>query len=573
MRRPDDQAGPVDLDEGTEAEPDSRLRAPRALQPPRRLIVVGSLGLIAVLAAAAVAVPLALPHAAQSSATPSLAALASETADATASPSASHTPFVWPTTTAAGPTDTPTPTDTSEPTPQPTPRPTIAARGWPVSWQGGYYGHVSMGPDGSLYILTDEWQGVQPQALDASGHAKPGLKLPNGETAIPIALGTDGSVYGSPCPYSGCGAGTYVFNPDGSLRYQTELEGDILPGPSGTAYVMGNPLTLLTRDGAERPVDGSYTWSAGIVRPDGVLFAQCTPVGVDTGRLCTHDPRTGKVSVPAQSWDPWTITMGSDGTLVAWRTEPGPVIDEEYGETTAGLMLAVLKANGDPAPGWPVSVDRPASAPAVGPDGNVYVSVSGKADQPDQILAFGPDGKALTGWPVTIPAGFRHVRPAPYVDPYWPVSPVPGANGAVHALVSKMKAQSVFAFDASGAIVPGWPADLSQPAREIGYGCQIAACLSIHYPAMEFAPNPSGSGLLYLYLGSNIVALAPNGQVAPGWPRDLTVAPHRDTSAVWWASTPDGGIAVLEAGGNDPVVESDYTYYLTRLAPDGSLAK
>jgi hypothetical protein len=575
----------------------------------RRLVLLGSLGLIAVVAAAAVFVPLALPRA-ETSPTPNATQIAGPTAEPTASPSerpASATPDSTRTPTA---TDSPTPAPIDTPTPEPvrTSKP-ILAKGWPVQWEDGDAETPIAGPDGTIYLdewLNWPWNGPLAAALDDSGHARPKwLLLPDDRAVTPSIFGPDGSVYVvvPDCPTDECtNMRVYAFTPDGSLRYTHPFAGlgQLLPGPGGTLHVpiyagsltdtegdylgLNLALTVLEADGTTRvstnlALEGCPGFSNAALRPDGGLFVLCD-------RIYVFDPRGKRVS--GTTTDTWQqVVTGPDGTIVAWGYDV-PVESDEPPQgdipldPTSVMHLAVIGSDGRPAAGWPLTVKGAVSTPLIGPDGTIYLNRDAGGTQPPQILALGPDGKPRSGWPVALPAGYEDAYRG--LELHWwygpndrregvvkvPLTPTPGADGVVFIHAHSGATDAILAFDAAGSARPGWPVNLPGKITRLirgGVGYLDTAVFTVGQQGLLFVPSPSGLGRLYVCLPDRILALTQDGEVVPGWPKTL---PGTTYHWEWWAGMPDGGLAGLSGQYYDASVP---TYTLTRWAPDGSLAK
>jgi hypothetical protein len=414
--------------------------------------------------------------------------------------------------------------------------------------------------------------------LDASGHlVHPASgELPIDWITAPRTFGPDGSAYFLYCPASpessDCGPDLVAFSRDGSLRYRKALDerASLLPGPAGTLYLStGDSFTLLNADGSERfsaPPDLCFGPWDDLVSGEGAVYSLC-PAGYsgDSSHVDVFDPETTSWA-SSDRWD-W-MAMGADGTLVAWRVDVAGQNDESNGRVTA-IHLAVLGRDAQPTSGWPVTITGAASDPVLGAAGTVYLSRFGGASQPDELLALA-SGKPLSGWPASLPASHRHI-PNDVDSPYRPIDPVLGANGTVYLLTKKDAQQSVIAFDPAGQVRTGWPVALSRGVVSLDRMCDYAGCY--WYKDLIFAPSGTNGGLLYLYLGHEILALREDGQAAPGWPKELPESPGLASGVSWWAAMPDGGLAALEWEQHGPGEEDYWNMTLTRWAPDGSLAK
>lgn len=582
---------PEDLPEGL---PRMSNRAPslraRALAPAHRrcLVAGGGLALVGIVAAVAIVVPLALPGVEASS---------SPLPESTDTSSVSvPTPTPEPTLPAWAVTPTPT-EELMSPAPSFEP---IVANGWPIALPPGRSGEYPIGywaeagPDGTIYITPGEYYDLDrwatlAAAVDAKGHLRAAwLHPPVGDPLPPPTdFGSDGSIYVRECYPWGLGPGysaclgwiLYAFDPDGTLRYQWGGGGgtlQILAGPSGTLYMQTESgLSVLGRDGSVTSTTsesvcylgvGGLTPSA-VIRPDGVLFAFCGDEQTGSS-IQIFDPVSASVATATGRWQ--GMVMGPDGTVVVWYRDLGPH-EEETPDTATAIHLAVMGSNGKPAAGWPVTVRGSASDPAVGQDGSVFVNVAPTANEPGRVVGLTKAGRTIAGWPVLLQMGTNHLMAR--IDTASgsifglsaPFAPTVG-DGTVFDITQDATSQtSIYAFDLGGATRPGWPAKLPGGLGTFGTGVCIDVCLD-DYTVPMYVPAPGGTGLLYLQVGSQILALTESGQVAPGWPKSLQGSDDADDNWVWWAAMPDGGLAVLERKpGDEPST-------LTRWAPDGSLA-
>lgn len=92
----------------------------------------------------------------------------------------------------------------------------------------------------------------------------------------------------------------------------------------------------------------------------------------------------------------------------------------------------------------------------------------------------------------------------------------------------------------------------------------------LHPSDLMLIPPATGSGLLYLHLERQILALRDDGQIAPGWPKRLAGDDPHASGWTWWDVAPDGGLAVAELSFD---ANNDARYIVTRWLPDGSPAK
>ena len=103
----------------------------------------------------------------------------------------------------------------------------------------------------------------------------------------------------------------------------------------------------------------------------------------------------------------------------------------------------------------------------------------------------------------------------------------------------------VIALDASGRPRPGWPVSLPGPISNFVVGACFDWC-GPYYATPLVVETKSGSALIYLHIGNEILALTEGGRVAPGWPKRLQTDKAVFYGWSWWAATPDGGLVTLE---------------------------
>jgi hypothetical protein len=433
----------------------------------------------------------------------------------------------------------------------PAPSP-VPPDGWPVTFDSK--GEPFVGPDGTVYVGNI--------ALDASGHlvSSAHMALPGAQSVSPAAFGADGTSYmtGQTADQSTTLIG--AFGPDGQIRsgWPVAVEGldRIIPVPTGGAYVVSSTNTaaatrLLGPDGALR---ASWPLAAGgsaMAGSDGLYDLQ-----VDSNGLASHIEVLGtKGSRSAGKAIDWqSIGVAPSGTVYAWTWDLAAGSDTKVTRT----RIAAIGSDGNPKPGWPVSIPGSASAPAFGADGTVYLTL-GPSRVTSSVLALDPNGHTKQGWPVSLPAGYTALSDGG--SWHWPdiaQAPTPRAGGTLYVAAETADGKPlVAAFDAGGHVEAGWP--YRPPSSFTRFGAAIGGYTNETAPL--FAPSESG-GLLYLVLKDRIVALSGDGKVAPGWPKELT-----DENS--WTATTDGGLVVgvswYDAGTNMHTT-------VTRWTPAGDIA-
>jgi len=433
----------------------------------------------------------------------------------------------------------------------PTPSP-VAPGGWPVTLDGSV--EPIVGPDGTVY------EGLT--ALDSSGHviSDRSLALAGVESASVAAFGADGTVYvtGGTAAQSTTVIG--AFGPDGTLRSGWPVavpvavgeSVQLLPVPAGGLYVCswtdGTPETrLLGSDGALRASWPVAVGGSAVVGADGSLYGLL----FDANGLASHIEVLGadgsRATGTAADWQ--AIGAAPSGAVYAWTWDLAADSDTKVVRT----RIAAIGTDGNPKPGWPVSIPGSASAPAFGADGTIYLTL-GASGATSSVLALDPAGRTKPGWPAKLPAGYRALsQTGAWHAPDIAEPATPGLNGTLYVAAESADGQSlVTAFDGAGRVKAGWP--YRPPASFITFGHAVGGYVPETPPL--FAPSGSG-GLLYLALRDRIVALSEDGRVAPGWPK---TSPVGGDSAGWssLASTPDGGLVVsidwYDAGDNGHIM-------------------
>ena len=449
------------------------------------------------------------------------------------------------------------PTPTLRATPSPTPF--FTTTGWPIEFNGDQSGDgdsATIGPDGTLFI--DGAPG-----FDAKGRARTGWQLPDGSYAQPAIFASDGTSYALVSPPDEDSSNDqpdelYAFDKNADVRagwpIDVESDADIQPGPAASVYVFEGltddtvKVSVYTPD-AKKKASWSFANPGSdcgeVVRPDGSVYFAYGPSdsALDCAIRVFGPTGTLQSPAPTRGWN--GIALMPDGGVVTWGYDMEP-----YGSAVARTRVAKIGPDGQAMAGWPVTVEGAASEPAFGPDGTMYLTELGLGTTPSQIVAFDTTGAPKSGWPVALPAGFGPLLD----DSEHPNPPELGNAGVVYcAAVDKDLMGYVMAFDSSGAAVPGWPYKLPQAFSDFSSGATQSSGPT--NPGPIFASGPAGStatgGLVYLMLDDRVVALKPDGTVAPGWPRVLSGA-YAD--AIWEAAlvTPDGGlIAVASASRQD----------------------
>jgi len=418
-------------------------------------------------------------------------------------------------------TVTTTPAATSRPTPSPTSvaTPTAPPAGWTYTFpkNESVRPHPVFASDGTAYIYAVS--GIF--ALDTTGKVLPGWPAPPFE---PTVLGPDGSVYATDCGEPGPPCGLHRLGSDGRelsgwpFEPGCEIAGFAVGG-DGTAYVacnLGGKASVVAVDqaGQDRPgwpleTRRSRVWPWGpqlladpdpshdptlfmLDQQDSILTA-LDPDGHAlpgwpariTGTPTYHNlARDGTVVVLSSKGDPVTRTIftmiGPDGqTLSGWpRSVTGEVVDPTlapdgtlYYVAPPGKLYARDRA-GNVKRGWPVAIPgvdhlhcdekNHWSCLAVGPDGTAYL-MGLSEDDSEMIVALGPDGRTLPGWPYVWRDRLEPLYRGnpPWVPSYTGYQHGRGlglaADGTVYVAVGEPDGVAIVALDHTGRVKPGWP--------------------------------------------------------------------------------------------------------------------
>jgi hypothetical protein len=481
----------------------------------RRIVLVAGLLAVAVIAIAAVALlPMALTHPATAGSSLDASGSAEPVSHSSATASASPDPSTSPGT--ISPTlDTPMPTSSLA---------KIVTGQWPITWNSEQAAiDPWMGADGTLYLTEyvgagDDRSALSTIALDRAGH------MVNGSFAPPHATyGLDPGYFGVECSYR----------------------------------------------------------SFVVERPDRMKFIFCqTEEGNTHGAISIFGADERKIAGPSGAH--WTnMVLSPTGDVVAWRNETTSSADG-FTRTAKKTVVAIIGTNAEPKPGWPRTIVGAASTPTIDAGGTIYLSVAAAGTNPAQTFAIDTAGRNLSGWPYKFPAGLgpRADGTTPMGEPDYPVSIVLGRPGTVYLVADNATHNnSIIALDSTGKVLPGWPASLSGRLEQFGVQAGCSDWCGPYYSDPLYVQPPSGSGRLYLHLGSKILALGEDGKVIPGWPKVRQIDAPADSYEAsfsgwfWMATTPDGGLVVLEVRATENGDRQTDTKILTRYAPDGTLAK
>ncbi len=372
------------------------------------------------------------------------------------------------------------------------------------------------------------------RAAAASVFPSQGRLLVNGLAWTGSRFVAVGNVLGGSQPYA-------WTSRDGRAWDATDMTATFPAAPTGGAEpaavaVVGSTVLAVgwSSGSATEPVAWESTDGANWTRVDLPAFlAGIALRGIDSsnGQAIVHGEQVDADGQVSQgSAVQWTLTAAPETTAspspapASWPTSlSGPVAGPEgpfvsgsdgtvYLATAPwgkdGQAALVALGPGGPKPGWPFAPAGVAAfdAPVAGPDGTVYVNGwrygnGSQSTNDSAVWALDASGNVLQGWPVDVPGGAEGLAVAPDGTAY--VIERTAAGGA-----------RVVTLDLEGRERLGWPVPLDG-----GLSCGGVSC------------GPVGAlvatdGTFYAQVATSaaanapieIVALGPDGSIRPGWP-------------------------------------------------------
>ena len=321
--------------------------------------------------------------------------------------------------------------------------------------------------------------------LDSSGRPRPGWPIALDDTFCSVpAPAADGSIRLVCAQESQPDSRDYAFTPDGRPipGWPIELPSAIRP------RVVGGDLYVLTS-----VVDDPRAVRLVAVAPDG-----------------TH--RTGMpLETPDSSSVDSFMQLGPDGTGYLFAYPNAATGDTEI---TAFDLGGVRQ-------GWLARVKGRPFGFAFGKDGRIYVTEGQEDGRPSRILVFDRDGVSLPIGSEALPveATSAYGGAGPFGGPPPPIVAEDGSS----FLVSEEGGTTVYALDATGHVMAGWPY-----RDAIGLQWSFVQLGDTGTPSWRSEPAVGPGDILYLLhppraatLGGSIVAIGPDGHVRPGWPVGL----------------------------------------------------
>jgi outer membrane protein assembly factor BamB len=349
--------------------------------------------------------------------------------------------------------------------------------GWPVRLPASWCPTLLAAPDGSVRVICEGpvGDGIQAPTSLIYGFDRTGGSLPNWPVQIESAsaagmVGSDLTV--AVVPYQGDAlepgstehARIAVIAANGQVRAGSEVplfsccQNMLAIAPDGTGYISG------TRDWDTAVKTDVLAFDLGGVR-DGwplVIEGNASPLvfdaqsrlhafvaGADGGRRTLVLDGDGQIVSGSSdglpdSTNPWTGAGAENpGSPVVAADGTSFVVGSADGTT-----IAALDPGSRPLGGWPFHSDRSLelrgfcsadetgcgqfrSTPVVGTGNTLYVSLASPGNKAGgRIVALGPDGKVMDGWPLTLRrAGSMFWTMEPGRDGVWALAVEPEARG------------------------------------------------------------------------------------------------------------------------------------------------
>jgi hypothetical protein len=510
-------------------------------------------------------------------------------------------PSVAPSPTVAAATPTPQLMPTSEPTPSPAPTlGEVTAASLPVRSSVAYAGFL-LAPGGRPYaIVTDSGPTTTVvAALGSEGRPAPGwpVAIPGAEGVVPTfgpdgtlyllvedsdqataltALGRDGKVAaGWPVSLgdSGCSDPPLLLA-DGTIRVACYVSED------------ANRVYAFDRQGWALPgwpvdVPGpDVTWPAWVALGTTLVGLEAGPGWVRRLTIAADGTirRGTRVTVPAPNGscygDAASYVIGPDGTAY----ERSQKMQAPGGRNGCRVLSSTFSAFDERGvrPGWPVTVSGETSAPVPGPGGRIYVTQGTTWLRPTRIFAFDAGGRRVAGWPVMFDI-------APVIGQYgagWSTAPVRlGEDGTVY-LITEDRGTTIYVLSPDGRVLPGWP---YRSTSRLGDGfAQLCDCTGGGHPVIT--PVIDAAGRLHLVQEGSAwwryenlpgpVTLVAGGRTSQGWP--VTLA--RTGSRYVALEVDAAGITYALAGeyegparSGTPIWSIPKSETLLAIAPDGTV--
>jgi hypothetical protein len=375
------------------------------------------------------------------------------------------------------------------------------------------------GDDGTYYAASRN----QIMALDPLGHpiSRWAFRTSSPEPISTLSLGPDRSLYVA----EGDALTRFLPNAEIAAGWPVTLSGMTMRAP---AFLPSGRLVMSATDGSSTIVsvvgqDGSVatgwpiTLSGGLfvspaIAKDGSFALTLQGQGIHASIVIFGSTASSTPTTRLSSLD--GIEAFQSDSFIGWSYDTTATPD---GLDVNATTLLVVDANGTAQPGWPVIIRGPSSVPAIGTDGQVFLSLGdGRPGRNGTIAAYGPSAQSVRGWPVALHGsmglpstsdlhGLRTAQP-----------PVPTADGGVILVVDDGMRQAAVTYTGDGSMVDGWP-------YKIPNGFAAAVIDDVVPTGQGPTPplvTPDGSSALVVRSSANdeVIALDGHGLVLPGYP-------------------------------------------------------
>jgi len=443
--------------------------------------------------------------------------------------------------------------------------------GWPVRIAGGWPRAAAFGADGTLYLILQgdddapELAALPPDGLRSAGWL---VRLEAGDLGPycdRLIAVDDGTVRLVCTSYSG---GDNVV--DDSSAYAFDRQGRTLPG-----WPVALPAFSCDWDAApciDPPEPDAFGTSlVGIASGSG--WARRFTVAADGSLRLGETVKVPSIEFNDTCYDELaaprgSLSLGPDGTGYVWAVRAG----RPRGSGDCRFISATYTALDDDGvrAGWPVGVAGETSEPILGSDGRVYVTQGDDGRRPTRVYAFDAHGRRVPGWPVR----FDLARDGGYGAGGWgPTTVSVEPNGTVYLAVRDGpsgidNATTVYALDPTGRVLPGWPYRARMPLARLDWDC-----VCVPGSARPLPPVVDAAGRVRLLLGipydqkfGSRATLVQEGRTVAGWPVTLRKA----TSHFVDLTVDAAGVTYALAVEGSPTPET-MSETLLAIAPDGTV--